>query len=256
MALWKGMQAYLWLSQRHIYVMKTETGWSGRICSCQLCTCSCPKGWQNHPEGIQSCLHEAVSIYGLQECTLYLLLSGPALLWKALKLAAKEKDEARSLAVWDEAIGDGSTAYVFDLERTREPAESGMYVWMSGAYPYDMVAAMIAALQEKACRVGRIDVLPALASRLCRAETGILYICEPSLVHCIRLKAGLPISYACASALPDEGRRWQELHDSSGRAIWLDEANGTWSAPPVSAAAAEKMKQWEAAYPEAILMAY
>lgn len=256
MLIGQGRQAHVWLSQRHIYLLKTEKSWYGSILSRQLCTYDCPAGWQNSPEKIKKCLKDVISVYGLYEYTIYLLVSGPALLWKALKLATKRKEEARSMVVWDEAIGDGSAAYVFDIERTMEPPEGGLYGWMSAAYPYDMTTDIIQALKSGSCRVSQIDVLPAAVGRLCPAGTGVLYLCEPTLIHVIRLQSGLPLSYACTSALPEEGRLWQEMQGRIYHALWRDEASGTWSLPPAAESVKRNMKQWELVYPAAVLAAY
>ena len=148
MSIVQGYRAYIWLSQRHIYVLKTETSWYGGVRSRQLCLYDCPGDWLAWPEKIKKCLRDIIAVYGLQDYTTYLLLSGPSLLWKELKLATKRKEEARSMVVWDEAIGDGSTAYAFDLARTAEPPEGGLYGWMSAAYPYDMVTDMIQTLRS------------------------------------------------------------------------------------------------------------
>lgn len=257
MALWSGNEACLWLSQQHMYLLKTETNCIGRIYSRQFCVYTCPKNWQSRWDSMQECLHDVVSVYGLQAYTLYLILSGSSLIWKNLNLATKEKEEARSLIIWDEAIGDGSTTYAFDLARAEKLDEAGVYAWMSAAYPYDIVSHIVTELNQMRCRLRRIDVLPALVSRLCGgAKTGILYICEPSLVHAIRLKSGIPLSYECISSLPQAGQKWLEGEDRSKTAVWLDEENGTWSYPPISDSMMKTMKQWDAAYPEAILLAY
>ena len=164
MSIVQGYRAYIWLSQRHIYVLKTETSWYGGVRSRQLCLYDCPGDWLAWPEKIKKCLRDIIAVYGLQDYTTYLLLSGPSLLWKELKLATKRKEEARSMVVWDEAIGDGSTAYAFDLARTAEPPEGGLYGWMSAAYPYDMVTDMIQTLRSGNCCV--------TALRRCRKKAG------------------------------------------------------------------------------------
>lgn len=256
MSIVQGYRAYIWLSQRHIYVLKTETSWYGGVRSRQLCLYDCPGDWLAWPEKIKKCLRDIIAVYGLQDYTTYLLLSGPSLLWKALKLATKRKEEARSMVVWDEAIGDGSTAYAFDLARTAEPPEGGLYGWMSAAYPYDMVTDMIQTLRSGNCCVRRIDVLPAAAGRLCPSGTGILYLCEPALIHVVQLKSGVPLSYACTSALPEEGRIWQEAQEQMHHGVWYDEEKGMWSIPPVSESVKRDMDRWELVYPAAVLAAY
>ena len=101
MSIVQGYRAYIWLSQRHIYVLKTETSWYGGVRSRQLCLYDCPGDWLAWPEKIKKCLRDIIAVYGLQDYTTYLLLSGPSLLWKELKLATKRKEEARSMVVWD-----------------------------------------------------------------------------------------------------------------------------------------------------------
>lgn len=256
MSIVQGYRAYIWLSQRHIYVLKTETSWYGGVRSRQLCLYDCPGDWLAWPEKIKKCLRDIIAVYGLQDYTTYLLLSGPSLLWKELKLATKRKEEARSMVVWDEAIGDGSTAYAFDLARTAEPLEGALYSWMSAAYPYDMVTDMIQTLRSGNCCVKRIDVLPAAAGRLCPYGTGTLYLCEPALIHVIRLKSGFPLSYACTSALPEDGLLWQEAQGQMCCGLWYDEACETWSLPPVSEPVKQDMDRWELVYPAAVLAAY
>lgn len=256
MSISQGHRARIWLSQRHIYVLKTETSWYGGVRSRQLCIYDCPADWLTWPEKIRKYLGDIISVYGLQDYTVYLLLSGPSLLWKELKLATKRKEEARSMVVWDEAIGDGSTAYAFDLARTAEPPEGALYSWMSAAYPYDMVTDIMQTLRSGNCCVKRIDVLPAAAGRLCPSGTGTLYLCEPALIHVIRLKSGFPLSYACTSALPEDGLLWQEAQGQMCCGLWYDEACETWSLPPVSEPVKQDMDRWELVYPAAVLAAY
>lgn len=252
-------KAYLWLSENHIYTLKVKRTWYGSTIICQSCMHDCRRLWLDQEELLKKILGQVIDDYRLQEYTLSLLLSGKNLIWKSLALPTRKKKEALSMVIWEDAVGDGSQAYAVDVQMRQSVSGSDMPEWLLAAYPYDSILLMLDCLAKKQCTVQAIDVLPALAGRFCPGGKGRLYIGEPSHVHVITLKDGIPLAYSQAKALPAGGAQWLEernMKDIETIVLWHDEKKDIWTEPVVTPAVQDTMARWNLTYFSALLAAY
>lgn len=251
-------KACIWLTQRTIYVLKIRRNWYGTIQLKQACLYTCRSEWMQGGSYTETMIHQLIETYGLQSYGITILVGGTALIWKKLAVPSKKREEACQMAVWDEALGDGSSLYAFDLQATGHAYPDGTYEWLLGAYPYDLVTAVLDAFESHACLVDCIDVVPAAAGRLCPQGDGTLYLpAGKEEIHVIGLKQGVPLSYGIASQLPQDA--WQWLEDAAlpeETWLWRDETAQCWMPAPIHAAAKKQQAQWDIPCPAMLLAAF
>lgn len=250
--------ACIWLTQNTIYVLKTKRNWYGTVQLRQACRYSCRSEWLQGGSYTETMIHQLVETYGLQSYRITILVGGTALLWKKLAVPSKKREEACQMAVWDEALGDGSSMYAFDLQMTGQAHPDGTYEWLLGAYPYDLVTVVLDAFESHECVVERMDVVPAAAGRLCPQGEGTLYLTAgQEEIHVIGLKQGVPLSYGIASQLPQEAAAW--LEDTAlpkETLLWRDETAQCWMPAPMQAWAKKQQERWDIPCPAVLLTAF
>lgn len=250
--------ACIWLTPKNIYVLKTKRNWYGTVQLRQACLYSCRSEWLQGGSYTETMIHQLIETYGLQSYRITILVGGTALIWKKLAVPSKKREEACQMAVWDEALGDGSSLYAFDLQATGHTHPDGTHEWLLGAYPYDLVTAVLDAFESHACLVDCIDVVPAAAGRLCPQGDGTLYLpAGKKEIHVIGLKQGVPLSYGIASQLPQDA--WQWLEDEAlpeETLLWRDEMTQCWMPAPIHAAAKKQQAQWDIPCPAVLLTAF
>ncbi len=246
--------ASIWLSQQTIYILKQQRTWYGRTWCCQADSYSCSKNWQESQDSMARTLRDVVETYGLQGYTLFLLVSGPQLIWKRLSLQGKNKKDVLQMAMWEELVGDGNTAYAMDVLPASAPGAGGLREWIVAAYPYGWITDMLDIWEQAACQVAGIDALPAAASRCFAAQTGVLYLADRGQAHAITFSQGQALSYQCITAFPAEAAAWlatQET-DTTTAAVWLLD-DQVWTAAALAASAQRRGQRWELSYPAVLL---
>ena len=247
-----------WQKACTIYVLKIRRNWYGTVQLKQACLYTCRSEWMQGGSYTETMIHQLIETYGLQSYGITILVGGTALLWKKLAVPSKKREEACQMAVWDEALGDGSSLYAFDLQATGHAYPDGTYEWLLGAYPYDLVTAVLDAFESHACLVDCIDVVPAAAGRLCPQGDGTLYLpAGKEEIHVIGLKQGVPLSYGIASQLPQDA--WQWLEDAAlpeETWLWRDETAQCWMPAPIHASAKKQQAQWDIPCPAVLLTAF
>lgn len=252
-------KACIWLTRKNIYVLKTQRSWYGTVQSRQACMYTCQSEWMRGGSYTETLIHQLVKTYGLQSYRISVLVGDTALIWKKLAVPSKKKEEACQMAVWDEALGDGSRMYTFDLQMTGKEQPDGTYEWMLGAYPYDLIAAMLDAFETHDCLVERVDIVPAAAGRLCPQGEGTLYLhAGTGEIHVIGLKQGVPLSYGMTSQLPQDAVQWLEAAAlmPEETVLWLDEPTQCWLSAPIRASVKKQQTQWDIWGPAVLLTAF
>ena len=249
-------QAGIWLTRNAIYVLKKQKSWYGKVQIQQACNYTCQHTWMKGGAHIQTVIHQLIETYHLQSWRITLLVGDTLLIWKKLTVPSNKKEEASQLAVWDESLGDGSRMYAFDVQWTENKQADGMYEWMLGAYPYDLVMDIIDTFEGHDCLVERIDVVPAAAGRLCPVGEGVLYLLAGEKeIHVIGLRHGVPLSYGITDQLPEEAVQWLQAEAQLPVSIlWLDGPTQRWMHAPIRKFVKEQQTQWEIPWPTAVLI--
>lgn len=254
MSYWK--RATIWLTRHTVYIVKTQKKWYGPIQSRQAGIYDCRSSWMQGGAQTASLIHQLAEVYGLQSYNISVLVGDAALVWKPLRVPSKKRAEACQMAVWDEALGDGSRMYAFDLQTDGREQSDGTYEWLLGAYPYDLVMSMLDAFESHDCLVERIDVVPAAAGRLCPSGNGTLYLyVRHDEIHEIGLKQGIPFAYRMASQLPADAVQWlqQEGLAPEDTLLWRDTPASCWMTAPVCKDAQKQQHQWDIPGPAILL---
>ena len=249
-------QAGIWFTRTTIYVLKKQKSWYGKVQVQQACRYACKHTWIQGGTHIQTVIHQLIETYHLQSWRITVLVGDTSLIWKKFTVPSNKKEEASQLAVWDESLGDGSRMYAFDVQWTGNKQTDGMYEWMLGAYPYDLVIDIVDAFEVHDCLVERIDVVPAAAGRLCPVGEGLLYlVAREEEIHVIGLKHGVPISYGMTAQLPEEAVQWMQSEEQLiVSMLWLDGPTQRWMHAPVRKSVQEQQKQWEIPWQAAVLI--
>lgn len=230
----------LWLAEQHIYVLKYETNWRGR--------------WQYAQGGtyrrlrhlsLPETIEDVWQMYGLQNYTPSLVVSGRDVLWQPLSLVAASRDKARDLLTWEGESQRRFQDYAFDVQCQ---AQDGHTQWYVGAYRKEMRDAVQKGIDSMGIPLTTIDVLPALVSRWCQAVTGCVYVPDGDVYYQIQLRQGIPWSYGLTDAIPCDVAGTDE-------ALLFQDETRQWSTCTGTDTVRAKMERWQLTLPEGLLVA-